>query len=226
MSFDGYFGRSDIHKLARKVDFLQHTTFDMDNGRAGPETGMMCMEYDREPKWNSLSKSQRVELLNRYIDWTNFHPPQVDKIIDNIAAGRERSQWFNDVPMGWRGFSEREVQAWLEFEKLPEEEQLREAAKGMKRSETLGGDGVMVHAKWEEMNDRQRREVIHHELGLREGSGMLYRQWEGILKEELGYWPGKGPVKPHERFPSPSEIGRDSGPSPSPEHGDVNERGR
>jgi hypothetical protein len=227
MEYD--FGRSAIDKLVKSMDFLHHTSYWMNKGRASPDTGLMCMDDpgSDQLKWDGLGRTQRVEVLNRYIDWTHFEPDQVDAIIDNIASGKERMHWFDGVPMGWRGVSEREHQGWLEFEKLPEEEQLREAARRMKRSETLGGDGVMVHAKWEEMNDRQREDVILHQLRRPEGSDMSYRQWKEILMEELGYWPGEEPVRAEQRpLPSPGQIARDAGiATPERSHGQEREQG-
>jgi hypothetical protein len=185
------FGRSELHALARTMDFLHHTTFAMVEGRPSPDTGLNCIDNDHGPKWKNLSQQQRGGVLNRCVDWTHFEPHQVDRIIENIAAGKERVQWFDGVPMS--DGAAQDVRTWIAFEKMPEEEQLREAARRMKRSKTLGGRGVMVHVKWEEMNDRQRFDVIHHELRLAEGSEMPYRQWEEILREELGGWPGEGP---------------------------------
>ena len=185
------FGRSKIHALARTMDFLHHTTFAMVEGRPWPVAGPSCMDNGRKPKWETLSRQQRVEVLNRYVDWTHFEPRQVDQIIENIAAGKGRVRWFDGVPMS--DGAARDVREWLEFEKMPEEDQLREAARSVKRSRTLGGHGVMVHVKWEEMNDRQRFDVIHHDLRLAEGSDMPSQQWEEILRKELGCWPGEGP---------------------------------
>ena len=188
---------------------------------------MMCTDVDnfREPKWDRLNKQQREEVLNRYIDWTGFAPEQIDRIVENIVSGRERSGWFDGVPTGWLGVTEHDIRGWLEFDKLPEEEQLREAARWMKKSMTLGGNGVMVHAKWEEMNERQRHDVVMHELGMREGSEMPYAEWEQVIKEELGYPRRKEAAESQEKqFPSPSEIVRDSGPPPAPADGG-NDRG-
>jgi hypothetical protein len=199
------FSRSEIHKLVERVDFLQRTTYDLDEGRASPRTDMECIDPGAplEYQWEGLGKQQRVEVLNRSIDWMDFDPKQADRIIDNIASGKERIHWFDDVPMGWRGTTEREHQQWLEFEKLPPEEQLREAARAMKQSQTLGGDNVSVYTKWEEMNDRQRKEVIFNQLRMPD---MPYSQWKKILKEELGHWPGEGPVKTEEKpLPSPGK---------------------
>ena len=185
------FGRSEIHALARTMDFLHHTTFAMVEGPPSPDNGLKCMDNDRRPKWASLSRQQRGDVLNRYVDWTHFEPRLVDRIIENIAAGKERAKWFDEVEMS--DGTARAVREWLAFEKMPEKEQLREAVRWVKRSKTLGGKGVMVHVKWEEMNERQRFDVIHHELRLVEGSDMPACQWKEILKEELGCWPGEGP---------------------------------
>jgi hypothetical protein len=184
------FSTSEIHKLVRAVDFLQLTTDDRHEERACPRTDMECIDPGAplEYQWEGLDQGQRVAVLNRYGDWMHFEPQQADRIIDNIASGKERIHWFDGVPN-----SERGIQEWLEFEKLPQEEQLREAARQMKQSMTLGGDGVMVPAQWEEMSDRQRRDVITYQFGM---TDMPYGQWKKILKEELGYWPGEGPDRP------------------------------
>lgn len=195
------FNASDIRKVVDKADFLLHTSYEMHGSRACPQTGLECMnEMDvSESGWHRLNKEQRTEVLNRSIDWTSFAPIQADKIIDNIASGKERQQWFDGVPAGWRGVGERNVQEWVAFERLPETEQIRAAARMIKESRTLGGDGVMVHAKWEEMSDSQRSDVIFHQLRTSEGSNLPYHQWKTIIKEELGYWPGEQAPQPIRR---------------------------
>jgi hypothetical protein len=183
------FGSGELHKLIRKVDFLQHTTYDREGGRACPRTDLECIDpgAPHEYQWAGLGKQERVEVLNRYFDWTHFEPVQVDKIIDNIASGRERIHWFDDVQPDWRGITERHIKEWREFERMPEIEQFREAARMMKQSMTIGGDGVMVEAKWDEMNDRQRHDAVVYQLGGLESSTLPYHQWRQVMYEELGF---------------------------------------
>jgi hypothetical protein len=179
----GSISRHDLERVASSIESLHNSMFDREGVKAYPY-GEACAMAGDEPNWEELTKGQQRAVMERYVDWQNFTPSDVEHTIKNVLTGKPKEAFFERVEING-DYNKKDYSKWVADEKNP----IRAAVRRlnfMKASQDPDWPGNPLRSnervKWDDLSDEQKTDRIVYEA---DRGHRLFSEEYGDMRERI-----------------------------------------